>query len=126
MKKIQNLSKIDNWFLEQIKEIVDTENQIKKNGLPKDYVLFNMVKSIGFSDKKLAEITKISETIVRKKRTALKVTPVFKKVDTCAAEFKSFTPYMYSTYQRNFSINSECEADPSSKKKNYNFRWWSE
>ncbi len=117
IKKIQNLSKIDNWFLEQIKEIVDTENQIKKNGLPKDYVLFNMIKSIGFSDKKLAEITKVSETIVRKKRTALKVTPVFKKVDTCAAEFKSFTPYMYSTYQRNFSINSECEADPSSKKK---------
>ena len=48
---------------------------------------------------------------------ALKILPVFKKVDTCAAEFKSFTPYMYSTYQRNFSINSECEADPSSRKK---------
>jgi len=117
IKKIKNLSKIDNWFLEQIKEIVDTENQIKKNGLPKDYVLFNMIKSIGFSDKKLAEITKVSETIVRKKRAALKVIPVFKQVDTCAAEFKSFTPYMYSTYQRNFSINSECEANPSSKKK---------
>ena len=54
---------------------------------------------------------------MRKKRTALKILPVFKKVDTCAAEFKSFTPYMYSTYQRNFSINSECEADPSVKKK---------
>ena len=52
-----------------------------------------------------------------RKSTALKILPVFKKVDTCAAEFKSFTPYMYSTYQRNFSINSECEADPSAKKK---------
>ena len=117
IKKIQSLSKIDNWFLEQIKEIVDTEIQIKKKGLPKNYVEFNRVKSIGFSDKKLSEITKVSEEIVRKKRSALKIIPVFKKVDTCAAEFKSFTPYMYSTYQRNFSLNSECEADPSSKKK---------
>jgi len=117
IKKIQSLSKIDNWFLEQIKEIVDTEIQIKKKGLPKNYVEFNRVKSIGFSDKKLSEITKVSEEIVKKKRSALKIIPVFKKVDTCAAEFKSFTPYMYSTYQRNFSLNSECEADPSSKKK---------
>jgi carbamoyl-phosphate synthase large subunit len=117
IKRIQHLSKIDNWFLEQIKEIVDAENQIQKKGLPKDYNEFNRIKSIGFSDKKLSEITKISEEIVRKKRTTLKVLPVFKKIDTCAAEFKSFTPYMYSTYQRNCTLNSECEADPSSKKK---------
>jgi carbamoyl-phosphate synthase large subunit len=117
IKKIQNLSKIDNWFLEQIKEIVEVENKIQTKGLPKDYNEFNRVKSIGFSDKKLAEITKTSEEIVRRKRTALKVLPVYKKVDTCAAEFKSFTPYMYSTYQRNYSIKSECEANPSSKKK---------
>ena len=125
IKIIQNLSKIDNWFLEQIKEIVDTEEEVKKKGLPKNYNEFNRVKSIGFSDKKLSEITKIPEEIIRKKRIALKIIPVFKKVDTCAAEFKSFTPYMYSTYQRNFSTNIECEANPSSKKKNYNFRWWS-
>ena len=117
IKRIQNLSKIDNWFLEQIKEIVDTENQIKTKGLPKNYIEFNRIKSMGFSDKKLSEITKLSEEIIRKKRSALKIMPVFKKVDTCAAEFKSFTPYMYSTYQRNFSLNSECEADPSSRKK---------
>jgi carbamoyl-phosphate synthase large subunit len=117
IKKIQQLSKIDNWFLEQIKEIVETENKIKKKGLPKKYNEFNRIKSIGFSDKKLSEITKISEQIIKKKRTALKVLPVYKKVDTCAAEFKSFTPYMYSTYQRNYSIESECEADPTLKKK---------
>jgi carbamoyl-phosphate synthase large subunit len=117
IKIIQNLSKIDNWFLEQIKEIVETENKIQKKGLPRDYNEFNKVKSFGFSDKKLAEITKTTEKIIRKKRTALKVLPVYKKVDTCAAEFKSFTPYMYSTYQRNYSIKSECEANPSSKKK---------
>jgi carbamoyl-phosphate synthase large subunit len=117
MKKIQSLSKIDSWFLEQIKEIVETENKIKKKGLPKIYNEFNRIKSLGFSDKKLSEITKTSEEIVRKKRTALKVLPVYKKVDTCAAEFKSFTPYMYSTYQRNYSIESECEAEPTTKKK---------
>jgi carbamoyl-phosphate synthase large subunit len=117
LKKIYNLSKVDPWFLNQIKEIVDTENKIKSKGLPKEFNEFNRIKSIGFSDKKLAELTNTSEQIVRQKRTALKILPVYKKVDTCAAEFKSFTPYMYSTYQRNFSINSECEADPSSKKK---------
>jgi len=117
IKKIHQLCKIDPWFLEQIKEIVDEENQIQKKGLPKNYNEFNRIKSIGFSDKKLSEITKISENIVRKKRTALKVLPVYKKVDTCAAEFKSFTPYMYSTYQRNYALNSECEAKPSSRRK---------
>jgi carbamoyl-phosphate synthase large subunit len=117
IKRIHQLCKIDPWFLRQIKEIVDEENKLKKKGLPKNYNEFNRIKSIGFSDKKLSEITKISEDIVRKKRTALKVLPVYKKVDTCAAEFRSFTPYMYSTYQRNYTLNSECEADPSSRKK---------
>ena len=117
IKKIQNLSKIDNWFLKQIKEIVDEENKIMKKGLPKTYNEFNRIKSIGFSDKKLAKLTEVKEKIVRSKRIALKVFPVFKKVDTCAAEFKSFTPYMYSTYQRNFSLNTECEANPTNKKK---------
>ena len=117
LKKIFALSKIDPWFLEQIKEIVDNENKIKNKGLPKDFNEFNRIKSIGFSDKKLSELTNVTEDIVRRKRIALKILPVFKKVDTCAAEFKSFTPYMYSTYQRNFSINSECEAHPSAKKK---------
>jgi carbamoyl-phosphate synthase large subunit len=117
IRRIQTLSNIDNWFLQQIKEIVEAENQIKQKGLPEDYNEFNRIKSIGFSDKKLSEITKIPEEIIRKKRTMLKVLPVYKKVDTCAAEFKSFTPYMYSTYQRNYSFKPECEANPSSKKK---------
>ena len=117
LKKIYNLSKIDPWFLEQIKEIVDCETQIKNKGLPMNFVELNRIKSIGFSDKKLSELTETSEEIVRRKRSALKILPVYKKVDTCAAEFKSFTPYMYSTYQRNFSIKSECEANPSNKKK---------
>ena len=117
LDKIYKLSKVDPWFLNQIKEIIDEEKNIIKKGIPKSYDEFNRIKSIGFSDKKLSNLTKIKENIIRSKRIALKVFPVYKKVDTCAAEFKSFTPYMYSTYQRNFSINTECESDPSSKKK---------
>ena len=117
LKRIYTLSKIDPWFLEQVKEIVDIEINIKKRGLPKNFVEFNRIKSIGFSDKKISELSNFSEDVIRKKRSALKVMPVYKKVDTCAAEFKSFTPYMYSTYQRNFSISSECEAEPSTRKK---------
>ena len=117
LKKIHSLSKIDPWFLNQIKEIVDSESDIINKGLPKNFNNFNRLKSIGFSDKKLSELVNLSEDIIRRKRTALKILPVFKKVDTCAAEFKSFTPYMYSTYQRNLSLNSECEADPSAKEK---------
>ena len=117
IKRIHNLSKIDPWFLEQIKEIIDNENKLKNKGVPRDFIEFNRIKSIGFSDKKISELTKIPESVVRKRRMALKVLPVYKKVDTCAAEFKSFTPYMYSSYQRNFSLNSECEAEPTQKKK---------
>ncbi len=117
LDRIFKLSKIDPWFLGQIKEIVDCEINLKKMGLPRNFTEFNRIKSIGFSDKKLSELTNLSEDVVRKKRIALKILPVYKKVDTCAAEFKSFTPYMYSTYQRNFSIVSECEAEPTSKKK---------
>ena len=117
VKKIQKLSKIDPWFVNQIKDIVDYENLIKKNGLPKTFNELNYVKSIGFSDKKLSKLTNTSENIVRKKRSALKIFPVYKKVDTCASEFKSFTPYMYSTYQRSFSLDTECEAVPSNRKK---------
>ena len=117
LQKICSFSKVDPWFLNQIKEIVDEENNIIRKGLPKTYNEFNRIKSIGFSDKKLSKLTRVKEKIVRSKRTALKVFPVFKKVDTCAAEFKSFTPYMYSTYQRNFSLNAECEANPTNKKK---------
>ena len=115
--KIQSLTKIDTWFLSQIKELVDEENTIKKKGLPRSFIEFNRIKSIGFSDKKLSKLTGIKENVVKSKRKALKIFPVYKKVDTCAAEFKSFTPYMYSTYQRNFSFKTECESEPSNKKK---------
>ena len=117
ISKIHNLSGIDPWFIEQIKEIVEVEKLIKLKGIPKNFVEFNKIKSIGFSDKKLAQLCNINENIIRRKREALKVFPVYKKVDTCAAEFKSFTPYMYSTYQRSFNTISECESEPSRRNK---------
>ena len=117
LNKIFKYSKIDSWFLNQIKEIVEEEKRIIKKGIPKDFIEFNRIKSLGFSDRRLSILANIKEEIVKKKRIALKVKPVFKKVDTCAAEFKSFTPYMYSTYQRSFSIKTTCEAEPSNKKK---------
>ncbi len=114
---IYKLSKVDPWFLNQIKELVEEENKLALKGLPKKFGEFNRIKSIGFSDKKISKIVGINEKIVKLKRKALKVLPVYKKVDTCAAEFKSFTPYMYSTYQRNFSFKIECESQPTNKKK---------
>ena len=117
LKKIHTLSKIDLWFLRQIKEIIECENKIKKRGIPNTFNELNYIKSIGFSDKRLSELSNIPEKTIRKKRLDLKVFPVYKKVDTCAGEFKSFTPYMYSTYQRSFSENLECEAQPSNMKK---------
>ena len=110
------MSKIDPWFLNQIKDLVKKKKIIKK-GLPNTFQEFNRIKSMGFSDKKLSKLSGVEEKTVKIKRTALKVFPVFKKVDTCAAEFKSFTPYMYSTYQRNFSFRTECESNPQEKKK---------
>ena len=117
LNKVQSLTKIDPWFLSQIKELVDEEINLNKKGLPKTFQEFNRLKSIGFSDKRLSKITGFKEKVVQSRRVALKVFPVFKKVDTCAGEFKSYTPYMYSTYQRNFTLNTECESNPSNRKK---------
>ena len=117
IQQIYSRSRIDKWFLEQIKEIVDLEKQIVKKGLPKNFNELNYIKSIGFSDKKLAELTNKKEKHIRSLRKSLKVFPIFKKIDTCAAEFKSFTPYMYSTYQRSFSSKTECESNPTKKNK---------
>ena len=103
LNKIYLKTKIDKWFIEQIKEIVDIENVLIKYGFPKTANELNYVKSIGFSDEKIAELTKKKIEDVKIAREKLKVFSVYKKIDTCAAEFKSLTPYMYSTYQRDTS-----------------------
>jgi len=117
IKNIHKLTNIDSWFLEQISELVDEEKKLKKYGTPKTVGELSYIKSIGFSDNKIAELTKTTTEEVKKHREQLKVFPVFKKIDTCAAEFKSETPYMYSTYQKLAGDLSACESNPTNKEK---------
>ena len=103
--------KYEPWFLRQIEEVVQTEEKIRERGLPKDAVNLKKLKSMGFSDERLGELVGLSEDKVRKHRHKLNVRPVFKRIDTCAAEFASPTAYMYSTY------DAEDEARPSDRQK---------
>ena len=117
IKEIFNASKIDPWFIGQINEIIKKENEIKRKGLPKSAHEFQNIKSMGFSDKKLAQLVNKKSIDILQIRNKLRVFPDFKRIDTCAAEFKSLTPYMYSTYKKNDVTNKFCESRPSNKKK---------
>jgi carbamoyl-phosphate synthase large subunit len=109
--------KIDPWFLAQIRGVVETEQQIRSRGLPQAAGAFRRLKAMGFSDARLAVLTKRNEAEVTKARRTLNVRPVFKRIDTCAAEFASPTAYMYSTYEAPFAGSVANEAQPSDKKK---------
>jgi carbamoyl-phosphate synthase large subunit len=104
------LTAIDRWFLRQIEELVRTEAALA-GGLPAEAGALRAVKRMGFSDRRLAQLTGSTEQAVRDARWAAGVRPVFKRVDTCAAEFEAYTPYLYSTYEE------ECEARPSDRPK---------
>jgi len=110
-------SKIDPWFLAEIKGIVDTEARVVAHGLPKTATQLRALKAQGFSDARLAHLAKTTEAEVLRTRRDLGVFPVFKRIDTCAAEFASPTAYMYSTYETGLSGDPVCEADPSEKEK---------
>ena len=116
-KQIQSLCSFDPWFLEQIRELVETEEEVRKHGLPEDKDGLLRLKAMGFSDARLGELSNLSEEDVRARRQALGLRPVFKRVDTCAAEFKSETPYMYSTYETDFMGQARCESEPTDRKK---------
>jgi carbamoyl-phosphate synthase large subunit len=106
------------WFLRQIETIVSEEAKIGALGLPQSAQGFRTLKAMGFSDVRLAQLTGSKEKDVRAARRALGVRPVFKRIDTCAAEFASNTAYMYSTYESGaLGQVPECEADPSDRKK---------
>jgi carbamoyl-phosphate synthase large subunit len=109
--------KIDPWFLAQIRAIVDMEAEIRTRGLPVTAGAFRRLKSMGFSDARLGRLTGKSVAEVTTARRALDVRPVFKRIDTCAAEFASPTAYMYSTYEPPFAGRPADEAFPSDKKK---------
>lgn len=119
LDEVHNITKIDKWFLVQIEEIVkielDLDKLVEERGeqalASLDAATLRVLKQKGFSDRRLAKLLKTTDKAVREARKALKVRPVYKRVDTCAAEFASNTAYMYSTY------DEECEAQPSDKKK---------
>ncbi|MGV3634661.1 MAG: carbamoyl-phosphate synthase large subunit, partial [Pseudorhodoplanes sp.] len=114
---IHQSCKIDPWFLAQIRGIVETEAQIKAKGLPTTPGAMRRLKAMGFSDARLGKLTGQTATEVTAKRHALNVRPVFKRIDTCAAEFASPTAYMYSAYEAPFAGTPSNEASPSDRKK---------
>ena len=105
------------WFLDRIREIVDTEKNIISEGLPKTSDQMRSIKMMGFSDARLSQLTGQNERKIRIARNELGVVAVFKRIDTCAAEFEAQTPYMYSTYEADAMGEVECEAWPSNRKK---------
>ncbi|WP_026958542.1 carbamoyl-phosphate synthase large subunit [Aliagarivorans taiwanensis] len=112
VQDIFNLTKIDFWFLVQIEELIQLENQVAEGGVASlDEDFLRKLKRKGFADARLAELTGVSEGELRKLRQRLNILPVYKRVDTCAAEFATDTAYMYSSY------DEECEATPSDKDK---------
>ena len=116
-EEIHEACKIDPWFIARIAEIVALENKVREFGLPNDAENLRMLKFAGFSDARLATLAKREESEVRAARHALDVRPVYKRIDTCAAEFFSPTAYMYSTYESPFIGAPQCEAAPSSRDK---------
>ena len=115
--QIAAICKFDIWFLDRIAEIIVSERDIRAQGLPHDAPGWQNLKQMGFSDARLAQLTGTKEKDVSAARRALGIVPVFKRIDTCAAEFKSHTPYLYSTYEGNGFYQPQCEAEPTDKKK---------
>ncbi|WP_420548273.1 carbamoyl-phosphate synthase large subunit [Curvivirga sp.] len=114
---IYQATKVDRWFLEQTRQLVDAEEEVRKNGLPTDRQGLLRLKKLGFSDERLAELVGSDANDVFAKRKELDVKPVFKRIDTCAAEFPSQTSYMYGCYEGDGFFEAECEADISDRKK---------
>ena len=115
--EIQRVTSFDPWFLARIREIIDAEHVVRENGLPQDVDGLRKLKMMGFTDARLAHLTGQDEDAVRRARRALDIRPVFKRIDTCAAEFEAQTPYMYSTYEAPAMGDVECESRPTDAKK---------
>ena len=116
LEDIQEACHFEPWFLRQLEAIIATEREIEANGLPHDAISLRQIKAQGFSDQQLARLSGKSVKDVVALRTKLGVLPVYRRIDTCAAEFSSDTPYLYSTYEGGFGT-PECESRPTDKKK---------
>ncbi|MEY8829839.1 carbamoyl-phosphate synthase large subunit [Sedimentitalea sp. XS_ASV28] len=114
---IHAVTMFDPWFLARIREIIETEAKLRKSGLPTNAEELRALKMMGFTDARLGALTGRDEANVRRARHNLDVTAVFKRIDTCAAEFEAQTPYMYSTYETPMMGEVECEARPTNRKK---------
>ncbi len=110
--EVARVSRYDPWFVERLAELVAAEAEVIERGLPADAAGLRRLKAMGFSDARLAKLAHLPEANVRARRHALSVRPVFKRIDTCAAEFEALTPYMYSTY-----AGTACEAEPTAARK---------
>lgn len=117
LHEIHEITKIDPWFLEQIYNIIEMEKRVICHGLPEDEDNMRALKAMGFSDRRLAYLAKKQEENVKKLRESLNIRPIFKRIDTCAAEFFSPTAYMYSTYETPVQNHSSCEAFVNDRKK---------
>ena len=116
VEDIHDACKFDPWFLRELEGIIDAERQVAASGLPSDATAMRRLKALGFSDHRLAALAGRPETEVTALRTRLGVLPVYKRIDTCAGEFASATPYMYSTYEGGFGT-PHCEAAPTDRQK---------
>jgi carbamoyl-phosphate synthase large subunit len=116
-EEINDACQIDPWFISRIQEIIALEEKVRAFGLPQDAANLRMLKASGFSDQRLAALAGCTESEVTQLRHGLDVRPVFKRIDTCAAEFASPTAYMYSTYEAPFAGEPACEARPTSREK---------
>jgi len=117
VERINAIAGFDPWFLRQMEGIVAAENAVREQGLPGDAAGLRRLKALGFSDARLAELTKSSEAKVRAKRLKLGVRPVYKRIDSCAAEFDATTPYLYSTYEAPLFGEPVDEAEISDRRK---------
>ncbi|RCK36119.1 carbamoyl phosphate synthase large subunit [Thalassospira xiamenensis] len=117
LSEIQQATKFDPWYLRQIEILVAEEEQVRANGIPKDKQELLRLKKLGFSDARLAELAGIEEDAVRETRQAMNLRPVYKRIDTCAAEFPSRTSYMYSLYEGDGFFEPENEAEVTDRKK---------
>ncbi|MDZ4311190.1 MAG: carbamoyl-phosphate synthase large subunit, partial [Cypionkella sp.] len=115
--EINAITSFDPWFLARIREIIEAEAVVRAKGLPLDATGIRKLKMMGFTDARLAMLTGRDEAQIRRARRNLGVNAVFKRIDTCAAEFEAQTPYMYSTYEAPAMGDVECEARPSAAKK---------
>ena len=115
--EIYGACSIDRWFLRQVQVAIEIEKTVIENGLPENKEELFQLKCNGFSDARLAKLSNKSENEISELRSSLGVAPVFKRIDTCAAEFSANTPYMYSCYEGDGLNLAECEADPTDKNK---------